>query len=98
MLRQDWLNDLGLEVPTTISEWKNVLQQFKEKKGASAPLSMAPNGFVWACFVDAYNTTRDFYIDNGKVVYGPAEPQYKDFLKEMNDWYKDCLLYTSRCV
>ncbi len=95
VLRQDWLNDLGLEVPTTISEWKNVLQQFKDKKGASAPLSMAPNGFVWACFVDAYNTTRDFYIDNGKVVYGPAEPQYKDFLKEMNDWYKEGLLDNS---
>ncbi len=39
MVRQDWLQDLGLEVPTTIDEWHTVLTKFKEEKGATAPFS-----------------------------------------------------------
>ena len=31
MLREDWLEELGLEVPTTIDEWHTVLTAFKEK-------------------------------------------------------------------
>ncbi|MFR8337370.1 MAG: hypothetical protein ACLVAW_12230 [Eisenbergiella massiliensis] len=37
-IRQDWLDELGLEVPTTVDEWHEVLTAFKEKKGAEAPL------------------------------------------------------------
>lgn len=37
MLRKDWLDELNLQVPTTIDEWHKVLTQFKEKKGAAAP-------------------------------------------------------------
>ena len=37
MLREDWLDELHLEVPTTIDEWHTVLTAFKEKKGAAAP-------------------------------------------------------------
>ena len=43
MLREDWLEELGLEVPTTIDEWHTVLTAFKEKKGASAP-------FTWGIY------------------------------------------------
>ena len=43
MLRKDWLDDLGLEVPETIDEWETVLTAFKNEKGAKAPLSFVFN-------------------------------------------------------
>ena len=45
ILRKDWLDELGLEVPETIDEWENVLAQFKEKKGATAPLTILSSNF-----------------------------------------------------
>lgn len=33
IIRKDWLDELRLDVPTTIDEW-TVLQAFKDKKGA----------------------------------------------------------------
>lgn len=33
MIRKDWLDELNLQVPTTIDEWYTVLKAFKEKKG-----------------------------------------------------------------
>ena len=41
-VRSDWLTECDLKVPTTIEELTNVLRTFKEKKGASAPMSGFP--------------------------------------------------------
>ncbi len=86
IIRQDWLDDLGLEVPETIDEWTNVLKEFKEKKNADAPLTSAGTG-IRTPFMAAYDMTNSFYLDNGEVKFGPAQPAYKDFLITFKDWY-----------
>ena len=45
MIRKDWLDDLGLEVPETIDEWYTALKAFKEEKGATAPLTLNTYAF-----------------------------------------------------
>lgn len=92
ILRKDWLDDLGLEVPETIDEWTQVLHAFKEQKGATVPLSMNTGGIGWGTFIGAYGTYDGLYLQDGKVVYGPGEDSYKDFLVQMNEWYKEGLL------
>lgn len=93
ILRKDWLDDLGLEVPETIDEWENVLTQFKEKKGATAPLTLLTNFWAVGAFMGAYNVKNGFILDDdGKVIYGPMQDGYKEFLMKMNDWYKKGLL------
>lgn len=87
-LREDWLKDLGLSVPKTIDEWENVMTAFKEKKGVKSPLAISNPQF----FAAAYNTTTEFYVDNKTVKYGYLDPQFKDYLKKMNEWYKKGLL------
>lgn len=96
MLRGDWLDELGMEVPTTIDEWHEVLTAFKEKKGATAPYTFEytnQNLILADPFAFAHNTCRYFYIgDDGKVHYGAAEDNYKDFLTTMNQWYSEGLV------
>lgn len=93
ILRKDWLDELGLEVPETIDEWENVLTQFKEKKGAAAPLTVLSNFWDVGAFMGAYGVKNSFIVDeDGKVSYGPAQEGYKEFLMKMNDWYKKGLL------
>lgn len=94
-LRSDWLKELNLEVPTTMDEWYNVLKQFKEKKGATAALTTTEKDmlmFNFGFLTSAYGVTTDFHVEDGKVVYGPAQPGFKDFLTEMNKWYTEGLL------
>ena len=96
MIRQDWLTELGLEVPTTIDEWETVLTAFKEQKGAAAPFT-----YQWSSggltnnnpFAYAYGVNRDFYLDdNGDVVFGAVQDGYKEYLQLMNKWMKAGLL------
>lgn len=95
MIRKDWLDELGMQMPTTIDEWEKVLKAFKEKKGATAPLSVTYTGGnfeIRDAFIGAYKTSNNFYIDDsGKVKYGPIDPQYKDFLALFKKWFAEGL-------
>lgn len=93
IVRQDWLEDLGMELPETIDEWYTVLKKFKEEKGASAAMSLGINHVKNGAFISAWDMIYGFYSDgNGKVKYGPAQPMYKDFLATMAKWYKEGLI------
>lgn len=93
IIREDWLEDLSLQMPETIEEYYNVLKAFKEKKNAQIPLSANIVSLsTWGAFCGAYGVHTSHYIDDGKVVYGPMLPGYKEFLKEMNKWYKEKLI------
>ena len=94
MIRLDWLTELGLSVPETISEWETVLTAFKEKgveypvsyNMSSATLNAAP------IFLGAYGVKNDYYREGDVIKFGPMEPGYKSYLETMNKWYQKGLL------
>lgn len=98
-IRQDWLDKLGLEMPTTIDEWYTVLKAFKEKdpngngQADEIPfyIDAAMIG-VDAPFLGAWGINFGFYHVDGEVKYGPIQPEYKEFLATMNKWYEEGLL------
>ncbi|MFV0399655.1 MAG: extracellular solute-binding protein [Oscillospiraceae bacterium] len=106
IIRQDWLDDLGLESPTTVDELEAVLTAFKDEKGATAPLSLlssaTSNGlpFLYQLIGGAYeigwSANPNFFIDSADtVVFAPLTPNYKDFLAKLNNWYVKGLLDSS---
>ncbi|WP_028562612.1 extracellular solute-binding protein [Paenibacillus pinihumi] len=97
VLRKDWLEELELPVPETIDEWHTVLTAFKERKGAKVPLTFSSQtnvlqGFLDGAFIGAFGVIRGFYIDEGKVQYGPLQPGYKQFMATMSNWREEGLL------
>ena len=95
-IRQDFLDTLGLEVPTTIEEWENMLRLFKTELNLPAPLTYQKDDIRNShAFVGAYGIAYDLYTDpadGGKVKFGPVQPAFKDFLTTMARWYADGLL------
>ena len=94
-VREDWVKELGLELPKTIGDWDTMLRAMKEAKGI-APLGL--NIAKWYgvatnyMFAGSFEAGYDFINKDGKVAFGPIEPGYKDFLTLMNKWYKDGLI------
>ncbi len=95
-IRQDWLDELNLPLPTTIDEWHTALTAFKEQKGANAPFTYEYNNDALNQnfpFQFSFNTTKMFYVgDDGKVHFGAAEENFKEYLTVMNQWYSEGLL------
>ncbi len=86
MIRRDWLQDLGLEAPKTVDELEKVLVAFKDKKGATAPLTWGPSGHF--NFIQMLGANFNYYIKDGKVTFGPLEPEFKRAVEILNKWYK----------
>lgn len=93
IIRKDWLDELGLQIPETIDEWHTVLKAFKEKKNAASPITFRTIflGERTGGFAGAFGVMGNYYVNDGKVVYGYLEPAYKEYLKTMSQWYKEGL-------
>lgn len=88
IVRQDWLTELGLDMPETIEDWDIALRAMKEAKGATfsgmwATIDAMEQGFV---------VRDDFYRDGTTVKFGPIEDNYEIFLDQMHTWYVDGIL------
>lgn len=87
MIRQDWLDELGLAMPETIQEMEDVLLAFKEEKGCDTGYS-----FAWKNYqrmVNAFGICEEMYVgEDNKVHYGFIEDAYLDFLTLFNRWYE----------
>lgn len=90
VIRRDWLDDLGLEEPTTPQELEVVLREFKDKKGATAPLTALK--YETYKLMALFSATNDFYLDGDTIKYGVFDEEYKTGLSELARWFKEGLL------
>lgn len=100
-IRKDWLEELGLEAPETIDEWYTVLTAFKENITTEDGTPVIPlvsrrlseKTSMVRTLANAWDgLDYDFYVDDGVVKYGPLEPEYKEYLQTMNQWYEEGLI------
>lgn len=95
MVRQDWLTKLGLSSPVTMDDWHTMLTAFKTKMGATAPLvfnnlpGTLSNGNG---LIGAYGIAYGYFVEDGKVKYGPTDSRYQQFLTTFAQWYKEGLI------
>ena len=98
MIRQDWLDELGLDVPQTADDLYEVLKAFKEEKGAEVPFSPTDYGLKSMCIDQGIITSAfglvkgGWYQVDGTVHYGVTEPEYKDVLTYLHKLYEEGLL------
>ncbi|MGG4049622.1 extracellular solute-binding protein [Paenibacillus favisporus] len=97
-VRQDWLDALGLQQPTTLDELHDVLKAFvtqdpdKDGKKDTAGLGASKTtdfGAIFGAFgiIPAYWTEVDGQIKKGLVL-----PEMKEALAVLQQWYKEGLI------
>ena len=91
-IRKDFLDKVGKEVPTTYAEWEDVLTAFKDQLGIAAPFYTSKYGIDYGEFMAGYGIAPYWYMVDGKIMYGPMQDAYKDYLTMMHDWYEKGLL------
>lgn len=101
MWRVDWLRKVGItHVPETMDELHNALLKFRNEdpdgNGVKDTYGMCP-GIHWAMnFVEIFMAygilPQDFIVRDGKVVWGGVQPEAKQVLALMRQWYKEELI------
>ncbi|MGN0752931.1 MAG: hypothetical protein ACI4ME_00605 [Aristaeellaceae bacterium] len=98
MMRQDWLDNVGMEAPTTIDEWYEVLTAFKEGdpngNGELDEIPFDAGSAGHLLFMPAFGIQNGWYVDpeTGKVGYGQYSEKYKAYLETMAKWYAEGLI------
>ena len=94
-IRQDWLDDLGLDTPVTFDDYHEVLTAFKEEKGATAPLILNWSGSdgEFGTMSGGLNVLNSWQLDEtGKVNFGPYMDAWKEYVTIMHQWYEEGLI------
>ena len=104
-LNTTWLDNLGLEIPTTTDEFYEVMKSFKEQDANcngdatdEIPLSTVSSGagtqidgFLMAPFQLTPETNK-LYVDNGTVTYAPVQEGYREGLRYLSKMYAEGLI------
>jgi len=99
MIRQDWLDKLNLEIPTTYTELLDVLRAFRDQdpngngKQDEIPTTMSSSGINTlypAMF--GLHTKQDFDVKDGVAIAPFTQTEYRDLLRYMKGMYDEKLL------
>lgn len=93
IVRKDWLEEFGMSEPMTFDEYEAYMQAVLEKKPGTVPFMLPKHGAGSSAsevevFYGAFNLLPEWFVSDGKVRYGNGDPELKNYLTLMNDWYK----------
>ncbi len=101
-VRYDWLEAVGMDAPTTTEELYDVLVAFKTQDpngngiADEVPMIFRRGGddafFNLGALTYAFDADPSWIVRNGKVIYGPSESQYIDYLNYIARLYKEGLI------
>lgn len=103
-INQKWLDNLGLQMPTTIDEFKDVLIAFRDEdpngngKADEIPFTFR-DSWGWGATIEnlfgpfgVLENAPHVFTKDGKVTFSPAEQGYYDALKWMHELYEEGLI------
>ncbi len=101
-IRKDWLDKVGMDIPTTVDELHDVLKAFveqdpngngvKDEVGYFSRVSVADRNKLIGLL--ALFGVNDYWHINkeGKVAIGLYTPEYKEAMKSVSQWYAEGLI------
>ncbi|MGC9522924.1 MAG: ABC transporter substrate-binding protein [Anaerolineae bacterium] len=105
-INTDWLEAVGMEMPTTTEELEEVLIAFRDQdpngngKKDEIPFTGSPHtwaaepwNFLMNAFIYNTGTGSDYtYMDGDKVSFAPSQPEWREGLEYANSLYKQGLI------
>ena len=104
MMNQVWLDELGLDIPTTTDELLMTLRAFRDSAPGRIPLTFMPNGSPqgWAPLfgpfgIIAYSSPRTplshfVNVENQQVVFVPMDERFKEAVQFLHLLFSEGLI------
>lgn len=98
LIRTDWLQKVGMEMPDTIDKFTAVLQAFKEKDPGNnggdknIPFVITSENTFIPNVQGAFGLAVDWQTVDGKLIPNITRPEFKQYLSYVRQLYKDGLI------
>ncbi len=87
IIRQDWLDDLGLDSPVTYTDYENVMQAFIDAYGITEPFAVNSTG-IEEGLLAGFGSAVGYYVKDGEVTAGYIAPEMKEYVEMIKEWYQ----------
>lgn len=87
IIRQDWLDKLGLNSPETYADYEEMLALFQSELGATEPFVMNATG-VDSIMLAGFDTYDGFYVKNGVITAGYNADEMLAYVTMIHEWYE----------
>ncbi|WP_054023588.1 hypothetical protein [Bacillus sp. FJAT-28004] len=92
VIRQDLLDEFGLQLPKTLNDWEVFLKAYKQKYPDKYPITARGKDLIYQSFytfIAAFGTSYDSWQKkDNQLVFGPFIPEMRDALELLSSWYK----------
>jgi putative aldouronate transport system substrate-binding protein len=100
VIRQDWLDELGLDTPVTVDDYHTVLTAFKNEMGATGAYALCADGTntpgrlgtAYGVAVPTNNDSNGYYQIDGQLTFGPIQDGFRQMLETLHQWYSEGLI------
>ena len=90
--RKDWLDEWSMEIPKTLDEYEQYFKKVQETYPDVSPFTLTPSGLevqiLGAFGIATVDNGTRFYVKDGQVHHTFNEPELKNYLTLMHDWYQ----------
>lgn len=98
MIRKDFLEGSGLDIPTTYEEFHELLTVVHNQTGAGLGLSSSGGDSKLGAGFGINTGLEDedisgWYLDGNTVMLGILQPEFYDYLEMVNQWYSEGIIY-----
>ncbi|GIN72535.1 sugar ABC transporter substrate-binding protein [Bacillus sp. J14TS2] len=100
-VNKKWLDEVGMDIPETTDEFKEMLTAFKDKDlNDNGKKDEIPFSFTYSNEIRGPHSLsgsfgvvgRKLGVENGEVYLAPVRPEYKEYVKWMHELYKEGLI------
>ena len=99
-IRQDWMDKLGIEPPTSMADVLEISRRFTEEdpdgNGVDDTIGLAIDKYLWGSiaglqgFFNGYHAYPGIWFErDGKLVYGSVQPEMRAALLDLQKMYAD---------
>ena len=108
LIRRRWLEQLEINIPETIEDWRFMLRLMKETDFGTLgsapeypfcfPAIYEADGLMFFeesnFFAGSWGVSHGMYRNKkGEIIYGPIQSGYLNMLTELNSWYEEGLIH-----
>lgn len=98
-LRQDWLDELGMDIPVTYDEYYEVMKAFKTNYGATLWVDGAATtrencySAGYGVILPSSSSTAMLSLDGETPLYSPVSDEFREYLTTFRQWWNEGLVY-----
>ena len=93
VIRKDWLDKVGLEVPETVEEWYTALIAFRDELNVEIPFTVrGKDDHLTRVLAPGFDSWHEFVVEDGVVKNPIVDDSRLAYLTEAKKWYDEGIL------